>query len=343
MAIGIDSPVRATDAGGGGRRPEQAAVVLSAFRPTLPVVAAQATGAFREAALTVTVRAAASSDQQLKQLLAGEIGVAHTALDNVVGWSAVAPVRVIAIVDLGVAHQLVARHPINAVDRLRGAAIGVDSSHNGLVTLLQSALHAAGVKPGEYALRAIGGLDQRERALASGEIDACLLAGGVLTRALEAGQHQLLAIRDHFPRYPAIALIAGHPVDPERRSVLARYVAALHAATRITAVDSAAVAAILGTAPAQAAAWLAAERARMTGIVSDHDGARTVITDALVATGRIAPGGPIDGFIDLLMEETRDVSAGPATPVAGTSAPQPPGEPSLTAAHPASVALKERR
>lgn len=281
------------------------AVVTSTFRPILPVVLAQAGGAFRRAGLQVTVTPARSSDHQLSQLADGAAHVAHTALDNVVAWSATKPVRVIALVDLGVAHELIARDPIVAVQRLRGAVIGIDSPANGLVVLLRAVLREAGLEEGDYELRAAGGLLTRARAFEAGELDACLLAGAALERARMAGHHRLLALRERFPRYPALAVVARHPTSGHRRQALARYVGALHAATR-TAEDSpatlAAVARTLGTTVEDAAAWLGAERARMTGLVSDPGEALQTIADALEETGRILPGEQVDRFVDLLME-----------------------------------------
>ncbi len=281
--------------------PEPATVVASAFRPTLPLVLAEATGAFQREELSVRVRTASSSDAQIAELIEGSIDVAHTALDNVVAWSRDAPVRVIGITDLGVAHELVARDPITSVETLRGRTIGVDSPRSGFGVLLEAALSDAGLERDAYTIKATGGLNSRAGALASGEVDACLLAGASLTAALGSGHHRLLALREHFPSYPAIALVAHTPLQGERRAVLVRYVAALGSGLRADDVDPAAVAAVLGTDLATAEAWLTTEQARMTGTVGDADAARQAIAEALLATGRIGSEDSIDQFTELLM------------------------------------------
>jgi ABC-type nitrate/sulfonate/bicarbonate transport system substrate-binding protein len=283
---------------------EPATVVASAFRPTLPLVLAEATGAFRRERLSVTVRTAASSDAQIAELIEGSIDVAHTALDNVVAWSRDAPVQVIGITDLGVAHELVAREPITSMAGLRGCTIGVDSPRSGFVVLLEAVLSRYGLDRDDYTIKPAGGLSSRAGALASGEVDACLLAGAALTAALASGHHRLLALREHFPSYPAIALVAYAPqLRGERRAVLARYVAALSDGLRAHDVDPAAVAAVLATDLPAAKAWLATEHGRMTDVVGDADAARRAIVDALLATGRIGPDESIDSFTELLMEE----------------------------------------
>lgn len=313
MASVTGDMTRGTAEGGKDRLPPPGsrAIVASTFRSVLPVVLAQATGAFRWAGLEVRIAAAHSSDDQLAQLMSGAIDVAHTALDNVVAWSATAPVRVVGVIDLGLAHELVARDPVSAVDGLRGAVIGVDSPANGLVVLLRSMLREAGIDDGTYTLCAAGGLVERAKAFEAGELDACLLAGAALERARAAGHHRLLALRDRFPHYPALAIIARSPIVGRRRDELTRYVGALHAATRTTddtAATLASAAELLGTTAAGAATWLRAERARTTGIVDGRLPARQVIADALAVTDRLAAGEAVDPFVDLLMDD------GPAAP-----------------------------
>ncbi|MBO0768374.1 MAG: ABC transporter substrate-binding protein [Solirubrobacterales bacterium] len=279
-----------------------ATVTASSFRPLLPVVIAEATGAFERSGLKLRHESARSSDDQLQQLLGGEIDIAHTALDNVAAWRRHADVRVIAVIDLGVAHELVARPEISAVAGLAGKVIGVDSPHNGLVVLLRRLLAEHGLERGGYQLRELGGLEARGRAFAAGACDACLLAGRSLERARADGNPVLLAVRAHLPRYPALALVAVGPLEGERRELLGRYVGVLSQAVTKKDVDVHAVAELLAVTPERANDWLAAERARITGVVRDSGDARAVIRDALLVTGRIAPGDSIDAYLDLLMD-----------------------------------------
>jgi ABC-type nitrate/sulfonate/bicarbonate transport system substrate-binding protein len=285
-------------------RPAQA-LAVSSFRPILPVVLGEATGAFARARLQVRVVEARSSDEQLRQLQTGAVDVAHTALDNVVAWSAAEPVRVIGVVDLGVAHELVARDPIAGLAGLRGAVIGVDAPGNGFVVLLARMLAEAGLPAGAYRLRACGGIADRAAALDTGEIDACMLAGPALQRARAAGHRRLLAIRDRFPEYPALAIVARAPLEGPRRDTLRRYVRALHVA--VGGIDDAPrtvheVASVLGLADAPAAAWLATERGRMTGVVAGAAAAARVIAEALAATGRLPAGAGAPPYLELLMQ-----------------------------------------
>jgi ABC-type nitrate/sulfonate/bicarbonate transport system substrate-binding protein len=280
-------------------------LVVSTFRPLLPIVLAKATGAFADAALEIELRAAGSSAGQLAELAAGEADVAHTALDNVVAWSASVPVRVIGVVDLGVAHELVARPAIGSIGDLRGATIGVDSPSNGFVVLLTAMLADAGLRPAEYRLRTVGGLPTRARALAAEEIDACLLSGGALDDALARGVCRLAALRDRFPHYPALAAVARMPIVGARRDALTRYLAAIGRAVR-TPTDApgvaGAVAAALGADPERALSWLNRERARTTGIVAGAGEAERVISESLRATGRLPPGAPVAPLVELLMD-----------------------------------------
>jgi ABC-type nitrate/sulfonate/bicarbonate transport system substrate-binding protein len=284
---------------------ELATIIASSFRPTLPIVLAQAGGQFRRAGLAVELRTPASSGAQLRQLIDGEIDVAHTALDNIVAWSAEAEVRIIGVTDLGVAHELVARDPITTVAALRGRTIGVDSPRSGFVVLLEAVLRDAGLSSDDYTIVPVGGLSGRTAALSAGEIDASLLAGAGLTAARAAGHHRLLALRDHFPKYPAIALVAHARTIATREADLRSYVGALCQGLREDEAELDAVAAILGIDTASARVWINSERTRITGTIADAEAAATAIADGLAVTGRGAPGGSLDGFSELLMDDRR--------------------------------------
>jgi hypothetical protein len=257
---------------------------IAIFRHHLPGVVATGTGAFAARGVSPSWTVVRSSGHQRSLVENREVDLAHTTVDNVAAWhSPAAPWAVFAVVDLGIPHQIVVRHPRSSLSELSGSRIAVDSARSGFVTLLRSVL------PGPAEFVEVGALQARLEALRDGSADACLLGAEQLSAALAEGFSVMGALNDYFPGFPGLT-VTGLPL-----SDVAGYVDALREcagwcfdpARRDEAISLAGQ--VLDLAPDAAAEWYRAEIARCSGIVAAGSQERRVLERAWRATGRIEP------------------------------------------------------
>jgi ABC-type nitrate/sulfonate/bicarbonate transport system substrate-binding protein len=275
-------------------------VRVALFRRHLPVVAATGSGAFAERGLAPQWRVVRSSGEQRRMTEAGDVDLAHTAIDNVAAWHAPEqPWAVLRVVDLGIPHQLVAHPEVATLEDLRGARVGVDSARSGFVTMLQAIFADAGLGD-EVELVEVGALQQRLDALRRREVDACLLGAEQLRAALAAGAQVLLSLNEHFPGYPGLTVTGVVPRVAARPEAAQRYVQVLDE-TAGWCFEPARRAEVVGLAgqvleldPDAAADWYDGELARWSGLV---DVARElpVLERAWRATGRVGDDEPVPG------------------------------------------------
>lgn len=88
---------------------------------------------------------------------------------------------------------LLARPPIRTLEQLRGKTIAVEKTAVGAI-LLDGALQAAGLQPGDVTLK-FSGVDQHEQVYLSGEADAVVTFEPVRSRLLAQGAVQLFDSR----------------------------------------------------------------------------------------------------------------------------------------------------
>src|SRR5512142_1895947 len=92
------------------------------FGQPLAAVAAQRLGLFEREGLEVEYALTHASTEQIRQLLAGDWDLAHTAVDNVMAYvdAENADLFVFMVLDLGLAQKLILRPGLHSYEDLRG-------------------------------------------------------------------------------------------------------------------------------------------------------------------------------------------------------------------------------
>lgn len=209
---------------------------VNTFGQPLAVVAARRLGYFERAGLVVEYTQTRGSVEQIRQLLAGEWDLVHTAVDNVMAYvdAEGADLFAFMVLELGLEQKLVLRPGLRSYAELRGQRLGVDALATGYAFVLRKMLQLNGLGEGDYELVSIGSTAERAGALVEGRVAAALLSPPHDDRALRAGCVVLEPASQYFPLYPALSgattrrweRAAGHA------EVLARYVRALVGAER---------------------------------------------------------------------------------------------------------------
>src|SRR5260370_1348328 len=118
-----------------------------AFSRPLALVAAEREGFLAGESLAIKYSQSRGSAPQIAALLAGELDLVHTAVDNVVlrvdrdG----ADLVMVLIAELGISQRLVVRADIESIADLRGQILGVDAVDSGYATPLYAMLERRGI------------------------------------------------------------------------------------------------------------------------------------------------------------------------------------------------------
>ncbi len=205
-----------------------------AFGRPLAVVAAQRLGFFTREGLSVEYGLTRGSAEQIRQLLAGEWDLAHTAVDNVLAYvdAEDADLFVFLVLQLGLGQKLMVRPGLTSYEQLRGQDLGVDALTTGYAFVLRKMLALNGLRDGDYRLVPVGATSLRATALARGDIAGTLLASPHDDEALLAGCHVLDPAARYFPVYPSVTGAATRRWAAEHRAELEAYVRALFAGER---------------------------------------------------------------------------------------------------------------
>ncbi len=162
-----------------------------------------------------------SSDAQFASLVAGDVDVVVTAMDNVIGWNrrpGPKDFRVVAQVERTTPLALVAAHGKKNMDDLRGANILVDAVNNGYVMALRAMMREAGIDENSYCLTPAGGVTERYEALLAGRGDATLLGQPFMSQATEAGLMQIASVQQVYPAFPGQGIVMRQ-ASPARERV----------------------------------------------------------------------------------------------------------------------------
>jgi ABC-type nitrate/sulfonate/bicarbonate transport system substrate-binding protein len=202
---------------------------LMAFSRPLALVAAEREGFLAAEALAIEYSQSRGSAPQIAALLAGELDVVHTAVDNVVlrvdrdG----ADLVMVLVAELGISQRLVVRADIESIADLRGQTLGVDAVDSGYATLLYAMLERRGVRRDAYRVLSVGGTSERLEALLAGKIAGGMLGTPHDLQALAAGARSLASASDEYPGYPALGVAAKRTWAGAHRDLVARYSRAL--------------------------------------------------------------------------------------------------------------------
>lgn len=196
-------------------------VRLSYFVSPVPVIRAQERGLLDGVELVES--RTSGSPEQLQGLLAGDLDLVVTAIDNCVEWTrAGARIVLVGQVEATTPLGIFARSETEDLAALAGCRFAVDAFDNGFALVARYLLVGNGVEPDWHEL---GGVRERFDALMSGRTDATLLGPPFDDAALEAGCVQLLRVQDALPDFPGQGLVVH--ADRMRASEVATVLRAL--------------------------------------------------------------------------------------------------------------------
>ena len=187
---------------------------ISAFAgaSNLPIWAGQAKGFFAAQNVDPILAITPNSTQLARDLVAGDIDLALTSIDNVVAYDEGQgevdlgrPANFVALfgIDNGMLHLMVDKS-INDFAGLKGKLLSVDAMTTGYAFVLREMLARNGVKEGDVQWAKVGGGAQRLDGLLKGEQAATLLNTPLDLIAEARGFKRLLRARDMLGAYQGI-------------------------------------------------------------------------------------------------------------------------------------------
>ena len=194
---------------------------LSYFVPPTPHVAARERGLL--GGIELIESRTAGSPEQLAGLLAGELDVVVTAIDNLFEWTrAGADVRIVAQVERTTPLGIFAGPDVESLRDLQGGRFAVDAFANGFALVARYLLEQAGA---EVDYLEVGGVEERYQALLAGDVDGTLLGPPYDDLARAAGMGELVSVQERFPAFPGQGLVVR--ADLLGDDELSRYLSAL--------------------------------------------------------------------------------------------------------------------
>lgn len=236
-------------------------LVVGAFTPSVLLSVARSAGRLAEQALEVEEVPVASSPAQFRSLLDGELDVALTSPDNVLGYrfdpgnplGALADVRIVSTVDRGLGLALYGRPGLGREDLSRTRLVfGVDVPTSGFALAMYALAESLGLDRDGMDLVALGSTPRRLAALRDGRCDATMLNAGNELLAESAGCRALASVADVCAPYVGTVVC----VHGEERLAAAHRLAQ---ALRLTAAD------VCEGRAGETAAVEAAERLQLPG------------------------------------------------------------------------------
>jgi ABC-type nitrate/sulfonate/bicarbonate transport system substrate-binding protein len=196
-----------------------------------PLYVAEAHRLFAREGVEVEVTITGSSIQQLEKLTRGEYDIGLQQSDHIVrGVERGADLFIFMAQALAPELTLVTAPGIKAFADLKGRDIAVDGARTGYALLLRKLLADKGLADGDYALREIGGSQERSDALKAGAAVASLLNPPFDRNLIAAGFGSLGTTGEYFPTYPGSIAAARRSWARENESALLAYIRAFDAA-----------------------------------------------------------------------------------------------------------------
>lgn len=168
----------------------------------VPVWIADRLGYFKEEGLEPTIAVYDNAEKINEDLRAGKVHIAVSTPESVVidayrGGT----LRLIAGNAEKLPHFIITKPEMKTLAQLKGARFGVLSMQEGTTYLVQEVAKAAGLKPGDYEILAVGGAPTRWRLLKEGKIDAGLQPFPLSYEAEAAGFNNLGPVAQYVPDY----------------------------------------------------------------------------------------------------------------------------------------------
>jgi len=246
----------------------------------LPLLAAEAEGAFAAQDLAVEIAWTPDSLTLRRALAVGEIEVAHAAVDNAVAMVETDGVDVVVVAGLDDGmNELVVQPDIADIADLMGRTVIVDAPNTAFALQLRKILALAGLTAGvHYQLRAVGATDRRAAAMIQDKtFAATLLSPSYADLAERGGLKRLGAVSRWIGPYQGIGVFALRRFATAERAKLVAYLRGLIAGFAWTfdpANRAAAIALLvdrLNMDPATAAAGYASVVDPITGLFREID------------------------------------------------------------------------
>jgi len=201
--------------------------------PNLAQFAALEQGFFAQRGLDVDLQFTQNSVELREGLARGAIDIAHAAVDNAVALRETGAEVVIVCGGDNSMNELFVQPDIGSVVQLRGKTLIVDAPNTAYALQAKKILKNAGVQPGEYTVKQVGGTFQRVRAmLADRGNSASTLYPPFSFQAVQGGLRSLGRVSELLGPYQATGAFVMRPWAQAHGELLQRYLAALIAATR---------------------------------------------------------------------------------------------------------------
>lgn len=267
----------------------------SQFVPPVPLIAARELGLLD--GIDLETRRTTGSPEQLAGLIAGDIDVCVTAIDNLFAWTpAGADVRLVAQMEattpLGVYATPAADRLAQRLTDLDGSRFAVDAAANGFALVARYLLEGAGITA-QYV--EVGGVKERVDALLAGTVDATLLGPPFDVAAHEAGAPLLATVAEALPAYPGQGLVVRAELigSPELSAYLRALRLAIESCEAMTDADGEDLLERAGFGAASAAAW--ASRPRTLEV---DPGGLDLLTRIRARLGLLPPGIRLEDLHD---------------------------------------------
>lgn len=199
----------------------------------LPLFAALEQGFFARLGLDVDLQFTQNSVELRDGLARGAFDIAHAAADNAVALREAGANVVIVSGGDNSMNELFVQPGIGSVAQLRGKTLIVDAPNTAYALQAKKILKNAGVQPGEYAVKQVGGTFQRIGAmLADPANTASTLNPPFSLQAVQRGLRSLGRVSDLLGPYQGSGVFVMRPWAHAHGELLQRYLAALIESTR---------------------------------------------------------------------------------------------------------------
>ncbi|MEV8370673.1 ABC transporter substrate-binding protein [Microbacterium sp. NPDC064584] len=263
----------------------------SQFVPPVPLIVARECGLLD--GIGVETSRTMGSPAQLTGLLAGDIDIAITSIDNLYAWaSAGADLRLVAQVEATTPLGIYARPAADRLTDLEGVGFGVDAATNGFSLVARYLLGHEGVTV-DYI--EVGGVKERLDALLGGDVAATLLGPPFDAAARDAGATLLATVAETLPAFPGQGLVVRSELvgSDELAAYLDALGLAVDAGERMTDAEGEELLERAGFGAAAAATW--ASRPRTLEV--DPDGL-TLLAEIRSQLGLMPPGIRLEDLHD---------------------------------------------
>ena len=232
----------------GARAQERQAIKIAIVSRTvfyLPVWLAERRGYFRDEGLDATIEVFDNAERINAALRDGSvqitIGTPESIMADAMGGG---NLRIVAGNAGRLPHFIITRPGIGTIADLRGKTIGVLSDQEGTTHLVPQMAAEAGLQPGDYTVRPVGGAPTRWRLLQSGQIDAGLQPFPLSYEAEAAGFNNLGPLAAIIPDWQFTSVNADEHWAEAHRAVLVAALRALRRGLDDIAADPASAAAV---------------------------------------------------------------------------------------------------